>query len=179
MSVSERSPEKRGGKPTGELSELSPGSFSNSPHWLLVRDSAEPDSFGGSGSRARRKLEILSLDTAEGKVLPIFGSEKEAARFAQALSTENEGTEDESAVSQWRARGTGAGELISLLSGSAFSAGACADVESVAFDPPPEVAEYMRQGAGESGLPELVIASRGCFLESLMGRGRPWFEKRD
>lgn len=177
MSISESPPEERGGKPTGELSELSSGSFSNSPHWLLVRDSADTASLGGSDSRAGRKLEILSLDTAEGKVLPIFGSEEEAARFARALATEDEGTAD--AGKEWWPRGTGAGELISLLSGSAFSTGACADVERIVIDPPPEVSEGITDGTFYSSSQDLVSTNRECFLEALMGRGRTWFEKRD
>ena len=80
---------------------------------------------------------------------------------------------------EWQPRGTGVGEMVSLLSGSAFSAGPCAGVERVALDPPPELADGIRHGLTEARVGELVSMSRGCFLERLMGRGRPWFESKE
>lgn len=193
MSISER--------PSQSLSAsggVAPGSFPNSPYWLIVGSVGESGPSGSSRNRRNKMLEVLSLDLADGKMLPVFGSEENAALFAQAFAqaytrawTSNAaatGPRGESPVSSerseeeeeiaWLPRGTGAGELISLLSGSAFSAGACADVERVALDPPSELIDGMKHGLTEGRVGELVSMSRGCFLERLMGRGRPWFENK-
>lgn len=202
MSISERPSQS----PASSSGGVAPGSFPNSPYWLIVGGGDESGPSGGSRNRRNRLLEVLSLDLAdggteggaEGKVLPVFGSEESAALFAQAfvqaylrawasnaaatdpreeslVSSERSEEEGERA---WLPRGTGAGELISLLSGSAFSAGACADVERVALDPPSELIDGMKHGLTEGRVGELVSMSRGCFLERLMGRGRPWFENK-
>ena len=97
-------------------------------------------------------------------VLPVFGSEEEARALLGLPGAHGE-------EAGWRARKTGAGELISVLSASGFSVGPCAGVEGIALDPPSEA-------LAEPEVLGLLTISRRCFLDSLMGRGRPWFEGR-
>lgn len=162
-------------------SGVSSGSFSNPPYWLIVESAAEGDSSRGSRNQAARVRQVLSLDLAGGRALPVFGSEEGAelfsrawmARIAVTAPVEDEVTAEAMGV-QWRPRGAGVGELISLLSGSAASAPPCAGVERIALDPPPEMANAL-----EADLePELGLVSLGrkCFIEHLMGRGRAWFD---
>lgn len=175
MSASERPPRS------------SSNSFLNPPYWLLIESAAEGDSPKGSRNRAVRTPEVLSLALAEGKVLPVFGSEEEAALFARAWMTRasvadpaTDTVDDQASVdgvvNEWRPRGTGAGELISLLSGSAFSAPPCAGVERVALNPPPDLLYGLKQGLTEGDASALVSVGRKCFVEHLMGRGRAWFD---
>lgn len=164
MSVTERPP------------ELSSSSFSNAPYWLIVGGAAEADSSRRSRSGQTRSLEVFSLDLADCRVLPVFGAEESAAEFLRAWFTSSATNEAEGAL---RLRGTGVGELISLLSGSAFSAGPCADVERVALDPPLELIAGTTHGTTEGHAGGMVGMSRRCFLERLMGRGRPWFESAE
>lgn len=177
MSITERPP------------ELSSSTFSNPPYWLLVGGEKETGSGRLTDDQRSAAPGVLSLDLADGKVLPVFGAEESAAEFLSAwlafaagggYSEEKAaGTVASGAESDWRLRGTGAGELISLLSGSAFSAGACADVERVALDPPPELIDGVRHGITEGHVGGMVSVSRRCFLERLMGRGRTWFENME
>lgn len=135
---------------------------SGPPYWLIVRESARRD----------EELEVFSLESGSGKLLPLCCSEQSAERFRRHLRSTGSAAEGE-----WRIRATGAGELISLLSGSAFDAGPCAGIERVLLDPPPEALD---RAVSEGDIDEnLTGESRGCFLERLMGRGRPWFETRD
>ena len=132
------------------------------PYWLIVRESARRD----------EELEIFSLDSGSGKLLPLCHSEESAERLRRHLRATGS-----VAGGEWRIRATGAGELISLLSGSAFTAGPGAGIERVLLDPPPEALD---RAVSEGEVDEsLAGQSRGCFLERLMGRGRPWFESRD
>ncbi len=130
-----------------------------SPYWLIVRDS----------SRVSKNLEVFLLDSGGGKLLPLCNSEESAELLRRHLIDAGAAPDGE-----WRIRATGAGELISLLSGSAFSAGSCAGVERVLLEPPPEILD---RDVREREIP--AGESRGCFMERLMGRGRPWFEMRD
>lgn len=168
-----------------ESSGISSRPFSNAPYWLIVGDAAEGDSPKGSRNRAASTPEVLSLDLAEGRVLPVFGSEEGAALFIRAWMTRASATgsdtvDDQASVdgvgSEWRPRGTGAGELISLLSGSAFLAPPCAGVERVALDPPPELLNGPKRGLNGGDTSELVSVGRKSFVEHLMGRGRAWFD---
>lgn len=135
---------------------------SGSPYWLIVRESARRD----------EELEIFSLDLGSGKQLPLFHSGESAERLRRHLRATGSVAEGE-----WRIRATGAGELISLLSGSAFAAGPCAGIERVLLDPRPEALD---RAVNEGDVEEsLMSESRSCFLERLMGRGRPWFETRE
>lgn len=130
-----------------------------SPYWLIVRESA----------LVSKELDVSLLGYGDGKLLPLFHSAEDAERFRLHLMDAGAGSDGE-----WRTRATGAGELISLLSGSAFAAGPCAGVERVILDPSPDILDRdARKGETPAG------ESRGCFLERLMGRGRPWFETRD
>lgn len=187
MSVPVEPSEVTDGKPSG----LSPNSFSNSSYWLLVRDmkgaSSAGSPSGGSVRRESRDLEVLSLDTDDEKWLPVFGSEESGRLFAQALSrsgkdTFSEDTSDEDiqeVPDWWRPRGTGAVELLSLLSASSYSAGQCADVEKIVSNPSPAAVREIGGKTTVVDIGELVTMNRRCFLETLMGRGRSWFETRD
>lgn len=166
-----------------DLSPDNPAQRNGSPYWLLVRDTPRKDSEYGS-----RGVEILSLaldsgaasGAANSRLLPVFRCEAQAGRFIATLTDPVEST-SAAAGSGWRARGTGAGELISVLSGSPFSAGPCAGVERVVLDPPQELVEAIVAGEVRSPANDPVGKapgiSRSTFLERLMGRGRPWFEK--
>lgn len=133
-------------------------------YWLITRRAP--------WRKEGRELEVYSLELDRGRLLPVFVSEDDAERFVERLLATSPQDDPEE---WWRIRRSGAGELISLLSGSAFSAGACAGVERVIVDPPADLPGTF-SGNGSS---EPVGESRGCFLERLMGRGRPWFESKD
>lgn len=164
-----------------DLSPDNPAHRNGAPYWLIVRDTPRE-----TPTQDSREVEILSLglDTpdsgaANGRVLPVFRSEAQAGRFVATLAGPVEAPP--TAVNGgWRVRGTGAGELISVLSGSSFSAGLCAGVERVIVDPPPELVEDLASGAPRGLAKDLVGeafgVSRSTFLERLMGRGRPWFQ---
>ncbi len=122
---------------------------------------------GGSSQRRSRSPEVFLLDGAEQKVLPIFSDEGQAQEF---LTLGYSGV-----WNSWVPRRCGAGELLSLLSGSPFSAGSCAGVEGVILDPSAEMAGTSAEG---ERLDEAACMSRRCFMERLMGRGRAWFEGR-
>lgn len=155
------------------LSPDNPAQRNGAPYWLIVRDA--PRKEAGQGSRG---VEILSLALASGRLLPIFRCESQAGCFIATIADLVESTS--AAKSGWWVRGTGAGELISALSGSPFSVGPCAGVERVVLDPPQELVEELAAGAAHSPAIDPVGGapgvSRGAFLEQLMGRGRPWFE---
>lgn len=133
------------------------------PYWLITRRVP---------GRGDRELEVYSLEMQRGRLLPVFISEDDAERFLENLSVTALG---EDPGDRWWIRRSGAGELISLLSGSAFSAGACAGVERVVVDPPADLPGTLSR----NGSSEPIGESRGCFLERLMGRGRPWFENKE
>lgn len=105
--------------------------------------------------RGWRDTEILIINDA-GKVstLPVFGFEEGAMEFIRWCTKE----------SGWRARPIGIGALLSVLHGS------CAEVKRVALDPSPEI-------VAERAI-VLISLSRQRFVDSLLGRGRPWFEDR-
>lgn len=99
----------------------------------------------------RDRMEVLTTKTSAGDaVLPVFGSGEEAEAFLPNMG-------------DWEARETSAGELVSVLSGP------CRDAKLVALDPTPE----MKAGVEI----ELVSVGRESFVEPLLGRGRPWFER--
>lgn len=188
MSISERPPESS----SSALPSVPSGSFPNAPYWLIVRDAAEDDSSRGSRKRRTAQVEVLSLDLADGRVLSVFGSEESATQFAQAWianaaasdavgeNLQRDKASTDAVGGEWRPRGTGAGELISLLSGNASPAAApCAGLERNALDPPPELIDGIRHGLTEGHVGEFISMDRKCFLERLMGRERPWFENRD
>lgn len=116
------------------------GSRGGSPYWILV----EPDP----------PLTVFTLEARNGALtLPVFSSHEEILCFA---SEAPEGRET------LRARQTGGGELISLLSAPLRG------VRHIALDPP---------GAYLPETLELVRVGRGVFLDRLLGRGRSWMEE--
>lgn len=97
-------------------------------------------------------LEVFMERTAGGEVvLPVFGSEEDAKAYLLAKS------------GSWAPRKTGNGELLSILFG------VCREARWVALDPPPEVEAEDVLG--------LLSVPRENFVEPLLGRGRPWFER--
>lgn len=123
------------------------------PYWLLI-GTEPPEERASNGSRGS----VLTVEESGYRALPIFPSEAAAMGFL-----------DSRAESGYRARETWAGELLSLLSGSAYSAGPCSGVTKVQFH---VAASGMAPGEGEAP----VLVDRQCFMEHLMGRGRPWFQ---
>jgi hypothetical protein len=92
------------------------------------------------------RMSVFTIGFAGGeKVLPVFGHVEEAETFLRAL-----------AGSGWQARGIGAGELVSLLSGLS------ANVRKVALDPP-------ASGAGAEALARLASLGREEFVAFLTG----------
>lgn len=118
------------------------------PYWLLVRH----DPRGGGRNT------VFTSRVEDEKVLPIFSSREEADLFLGS-----------GAESGYRPRETWAGELLSLLSGSAYSAGPCAGVEKVMLDPPP-------YGSDDRDS-EPFGMDRRCFMQHLMGRRDPWSQR--
>lgn len=103
--------------------------------------------------RRRGKVDVLTMPLPGGEALPIFSLEEEARAFLRTSASE-----------AWDLRETGAGELASLLSGP------CREVERVVLDPPPDTTDGALLG--------LLSVGREVFVESLLGRGRAWFEGR-
>lgn len=104
----------------------------------------------------RGGTELLTIGGA-GKVsmLALFGSEEGAIEFCRWYTK----------GSGWRARPIGNMELLTILRGSSPEAG------YVALDPSPELVV-------EDAI-DLVSLSREGFVDSLLGRGRAWFEDRE
>lgn len=99
--------------------------------------------------------EVLAISGVAGEpTLPIFGSWVGAEEFLRSYASKG----------GWAATPVGVGELLSLLHGS------CAEAECVALDPLPEIVD--------EGVIGLVSLPRRSFVESLLGRGRAWFEDR-
>lgn len=90
--------------------------------------------------------EALLVDCGEQTVLPVFSNEGEAEMFVWFESG-------------WRIRETSGGELISVLRGP------CADVESVALDPCPEMMATASIG--------LVSLGRERFISWIVERSMP------
>lgn len=101
--------------------------------------------------RERGRIEAFTVRLAGGEALPIFSLQQEARSFLRS-----------SEVSGWEIREMGAGELVLLLSGPYRR------VERVVLDPPPDEADEALLG--------LLSVGRKVFVESLLGRGRAWFE---
>jgi hypothetical protein len=103
--------------------------------WMIARD--------GEG-----RLEPLCVRAGLSKVLPVFSFEEEAEMFLHIGGYGD---------SEWRARESSVGELVSVLCGP------CVDVEGVALDPLPEMLE--------DGTLGLVWVGRKRFLGQLLARG--------
>ena len=99
--------------------------------------------------------EVLAIGGVAGELaLPIFGSREGAREFLRSYASKG----------GWEATPVGVGKLLSLLCGS------CAIAGCVALDPSPEIV-----AEGATGL---VSLPRQSFVDSLLGRGRTWFEGR-
>lgn len=126
----------------------------------IIRKSAAPGGVRNARTMywaiARHKHNRLDLFEARiggGNVLPVFSSEEQAEAFLLSQAT-----------GEWETRPTGVGELISLLSDP------YRHTTRVALDPPPE--------AMDETIPVPVGMGQQVFLDSLLGRGRGWFEDR-
>jgi len=110
-------------------------------YWLVVR-------------HLTGRMEVFTGVLGSGEmVLPVFSSEDDAVGFAGRCGEEG-----------WRARKTGAGELVSVLFGP------CRGCGVVALDPPSDL--RVEDALRISGI------GREIFLEPILGRGRSWFEGR-
>lgn len=97
-------------------------------------------------------LEGFTERTPEGTmIMPVFGSAEDARAYLSGRS------------GSWRPRKTVRGELVSILMG------VCREASWVTLDPPSGM-------AAEEAL-KLFGVSRDGLLESLLGRGRFWFQK--
>ena len=97
------------------------------------------------------RLDLFEARIGGGNVLPVFSSEEQAEAFLLSRT-----------AGEWETRPTGVGELISLLSDP------YRHTTRVVLDPSPEAMD------------ETVLVPAGVgqqvFLDSLLGRGRGWFE---
>ena len=88
------------------------------------RQPPDPVSYWLIAEKRNNRLEVLTIRTDdEQETLPVFSSEEEAKIIPQLGGV----------TGGWRARESGAGELVSVLSGH------CAGVKKVALDPSPEM----------------------------------------
>jgi hypothetical protein len=97
------------------------------------------------------RLDLFEARIGGVDVLPVFSSEEQAEAFLLSQVT-----------GEWETRPTGVGELISLLSDP------YRHTTRVALDPPPEAMD-------ETVLVPVGVGQQ-VFLDSLLGRGRGWFE---
>jgi hypothetical protein len=103
-------------------------------YWLIVE-------------KRSNRIEVLTIHTDDGQeTLPVFSSEEEAEMILRL----------EGVTGGWRARESGAGELISILSGT------CAGVKKVALDPSPEMVV--------EGTVGLISLLRQGFMNLIMAR---------
>lgn len=102
-------------------------------------------------SERRGTVEAMTVSIPGGEALPVFSLKEEAESFLASRTG-----------SGWRLEEAGAGKLVSLLTES------CAEAGRVVLDPPPDAADEAMLG--------LLSVGREIFLESLLGRGRAWFE---
>jgi hypothetical protein len=111
------------------------------------RQPPDPVSYWLIAEKRNNRIEVLTIRTDdEQETLPVFSSEEEAEiilRFGGVTGG-------------WRARESGAGELVSVLSGP------CAGVKKVALDPSPEMVV--------EGTIRLVSLLRETFMKLIMTR---------
>jgi hypothetical protein len=111
------------------------------------RQPPDPVSYWLIAEKRNNRLEVLTIRTGgEQETLPVFSSEEEAKIILGF----------EGVTGGWRARESGAGELVSVLSGP------CAGVEKVALDPSPEMVV--------EGTVGLVSLLRESFMNLIMAR---------
>jgi hypothetical protein len=109
---------------------------------------------GSGGTQILTIGDDIGDDAGKVSTLALFGSEEGAMEFRRRHAKE----------SGWLASPIGIGELLSVLCAPR------AEVGRVALDPSPEIIAH-----GATGL---VSLSRQRFVDSLLGRGRAWFEDR-
>jgi hypothetical protein len=111
------------------------------------RQPPDPVSYWLIAEKRNNRIEVLTIRTGgEQETLPVFSSEEEAEiilRFGGVPGG-------------WRARQSGAGELISVLSGP------CVGVKMVALDPSPEMVV--------EGTVGLVSLLRESFMNLIVAR---------
>jgi hypothetical protein len=113
-----------------------------------LRRPPDPVSYWLIAEKRNNRLEVLTIRTDdEQEALPVFSSEEEAELFLRFGG----------ATGGWRARGSGAGELVSVLCGPC-----CAGVEKVALDP--SLAMVVEGTVG------LVSLPRESFIGQIMAR---------
>lgn len=130
------------------------------PYWVITRNE--------QASRGRRRRngayrDILTVQAADSKVLPLFGSEDQASDFVEAF-------ESYTGEGGWRITQAWAGELLMLLSAGGSGVGPCSGVSAVTFDPPEEAAEGDHRN--------LETLGKRCFMDQLLGRGDRWWRGR-
>lgn len=106
-------------------------------------------------SQTDRRSDVLTLDDAAGRILPVFSFREEAEMYALL----------QCGVSGWRPRVFSAGEIVSLLYGP------LSDVTSVALDPLPEVCDRATL--------RLLCVRRRTFVRSLLDEGRGGYSQRE
>ena len=107
----------------------------------------DPVSYWLIAEKRNNSIEALTIRANdEQETLPVFSSEEEAEIFLRFGGV----------TGGWRARESGAGELVSVLSGP------CTGVEKVALDPSPEM---VVEGTGG-----LVSLLRESFMNLIMAR---------
>ena len=111
----------------------------------MSKNKAARRSFWLIATRARGRMELLSLDAGGEMVLPVFSFQEEGEVFLRLEAKEAE----------WWPRETTTGVLVSLL------LSLCARVDKVALDPLP--------GFWEREILGLVSTSRRHFLRHLLG----------
>jgi hypothetical protein len=111
------------------------------------RQPPDPASYWLIAEKRNNRIEVLTIRTGgEQETLPVFSSEEEAEitlRFGGVTGG-------------WQARESGAGELVSVLSGP------CAGVKKVALDPSPDIVV--------EGAVGLVSLLRESFIDQIMAR---------
>jgi hypothetical protein len=111
------------------------------------RQPPDPVSYWLIAEKQKNRIEVLTIRTDdEQETLPVFSSEEEAEIMLRFGSV----------TGAWRARESGAGELVSVLSGH------CAGVKKVALDPSPEMVV--------EGTVGLVSLLRERFMNLIMAR---------
>lgn len=130
------------------------------PYWVVTRNEEVRT---GRRRKSGAYSDILTLRAEDSKLLPLFGSEEQAADFVEAF-------ESYTGEGGWRITQAWAGELLMLLSAGGSGVGPCSGVSAVTFDPPEEAAE------GE--LQDLQTLGKRCFMDKLLGRGDRWWRGR-
>jgi hypothetical protein len=146
--------ERRDGRSRRKLRHRS-ATRSGAGWWLIVRNGAdriEMLTVGGEGDPG-----------SEEEALMVFSFEEEVKMFLRFGKVDGDG---------WRMRESGAGELVSVLSGP------CQDVERVALDPMPEMLAEKVAGTVAGSTLELVSMSRERFVQSILGRARRLASRR-